>query len=63
MPDVLVFSDAGMQYETQRTADWYRNRSYGIDYNGSKRHVITTRRDGKITIDATSRQTTISTAH
>ena len=62
MPDIVVFSDAGMQYETQRTADWYRKRSYGINYKGSKRHVFTTRRDGKITIQATTRQTTINTA-
>ena len=62
MPDVVVFSDAGMQFDSQRTAAWYRNRSYGMDYNGMKRHVFTTRNDGKITIEATSRQTTIDTA-
>ena len=59
---VVIFSDAGMQYESQRTADWYRHRTSGMNYNGMKRHVFTTRRDGKITIEATSRQTTISTA-
>ncbi len=61
-PYVVIFSDAGMQYESQRTADWYRSRTYGMNYNGKKRHVFTTRRDGKITIQATPRQTTISTA-
>ena len=61
-PYVVVFSDAGMQFDSQRTAAWYRYRTYGMTYNGMKRHVFTTRRDGKISIDTTSRQTTISTA-
>ena len=61
-PKIVIFSDAGMQYDTQETAAWYRARSHGMDYNGMRRHVFTTRQDGKITIDAVPNQTTIQTA-
>ena len=62
-PEVVILSDAGMQYETQETAPWYRSRSRGIDYKGNRRHVFTTRHDGKITIEASVTGTTIGTAH
>ena len=61
-PGIVIFSDAGIQYDTQQTVAWYRNRSSGMDYNGARRHVFTTRNDGKITIDANPNQTLINTA-
>ena len=61
-PCIVIFSDAGIQYNTQQTVAWYRDRSSGIDYNGTRRHVFTTRNDGKITIDAYPNQTLINTA-
>lgn len=60
-PHVVIFSDAGMQYDTQKTAAWYRARSHGMRYNDTMRHVFTTRQNGKITIDAEPSQTTINT--
>ena len=61
-PRIVIFSDSGIQYDTQQTVAWYRNRSSGMDYNGTRRHVFTTRNDGKITIDANLNQTLINTA-
>ena len=62
MPQIFIFSDAGIQYETQDTAGWYRARTRGMNYHGKKRHVFTTRRDGKITIEAHPGEVTIHTA-
>ncbi len=58
-PDVVVFSDDERQYDSQNTDAWYRQRSHGIpDLNRlphpilgyRRRHVLTTRRDGTMTI-------------
>ena len=62
-PQIVVFSDGGMQFDTQETASWYQTRSHGMNYNGTRRHVLTTRKDGKITINAVPNQTTIQTEH
>lgn len=62
MPEIVIFSDAGIQFDTQKTANWYRKRSHGINYRGSRRHVFTTRKDGKITLEANSQETIINTA-
>ncbi|GAM96980.1 late competence protein ComEC [alpha proteobacterium U9-1i] len=60
-PDIAIFSDDAKQYETQETDSWYRHRVNGIpDYSRAPRapgvpamrHVLTTRRDGAITINA-----------
>jgi len=59
-PDVVVFSDEARQYETQNTDGWYRQRVHGIPNIDApfdartgypKRHVLTTRRDGTLTIN------------
>ncbi len=59
-PDVVVFSDAARQYETQDTDGWYRHRVRGIPNTDAPfdarsgypvRHVLTTRRDGTLTIN------------
>lgn len=62
-PQIVIFSDAGIQYDTQvTTTAWYRARVTGMDYHGKRRHVFTTRHDGKITIDAQPDRTTVATA-
>ncbi|WP_422363354.1 ComEC/Rec2 family competence protein [Pyruvatibacter mobilis] len=58
-PDVVIFSDKRRRYETQNTNSWYRRRTKGIvDRSGTEnifdpklRHVLTTRRDGTLTIN------------
>ena len=57
-PDVVVFSDDAKRYESQETDGWYRSRvngipdldtpSYPLGYR--RRHVLTTRRDGTLTL-------------
>lgn len=60
-PQIVVMSDKGIQYETQATVGWYATRSIGMDYNGEPRSVFTTRKDGRILINATPQSVTIST--
>ena len=59
-PQLVVFSDGRKQYGTQETRDWYANRTIGIPDHSRPagllglhplRKVMTTRRDGTITID------------
>ena len=52
VPDIVIFSDSGIQHDTQETASWYRERCRGIRHNGKTRQVLTTRKDGAITLDA-----------
>lgn len=61
-PNIIIFSDAGLQFDSQDTADWYRRRSRGIEFRGQRRHVFTTRHDGKITLDVQSQGSVITTA-
>ncbi len=61
-PEIVIFSDAGIQYDSQNTAAWYRHRSRGIEFRGQRRHVFTTRHDGKITLEARPQSMTINTA-
>lgn len=49
-PAIIVVSDSGIDYETQKTGPLYRKHATGIDYNGQMRRVFTTRRDGTITL-------------
>ena len=50
-PRIVIISDARKQYDTQETSNWYGNRVYGYNtIGGEKRKVLTTRKDGKITI-------------
>lgn len=62
-PELVIFSDGRKQYGTQETRDWYASRTLGVpDYTKPVgllglqpiRKVMTTRRDGTITIDVTS---------
>lgn len=47
-PIIFVISDGGIQYATQETIALYRKHASGLNYNGTQRSVITTRRDGYI---------------
>lgn len=51
-PEVVAISDSGIQYATQETVSWYRARVKGINLNGERRHVLTTRRDGRMLVQA-----------
>jgi beta-lactamase superfamily II metal-dependent hydrolase len=51
-PDLFIMSDKATEYSTQRTISWYRQRANGIMFGDGERRVLTTRRDGKITIEA-----------
>ncbi len=62
-PDVVVFSDDDIKYETQNTVEWYRQRVVGIPdltkptdvWTGQpRRRVLTTRRDGALTFNINS---------
>ena len=61
-PAVVVISDSGIEHATQDTVGWYRNRATGIDLNGERRHVLTTRQDGRVLIEATPFGTVVSVA-
>lgn len=60
-PDIVIFSDDRKKYDTQNTDAWYRQRVKGIPrvdvpadpLTGirKRRHVMTTRRDGTMTIN------------
>jgi beta-lactamase superfamily II metal-dependent hydrolase len=58
-PELVIFSDGRKQYGTQETRDWYARRTRGILDLGRPggllrqplRKVMTTRRDGTITIE------------
>ena len=47
-PEVIIVADSGKQYETQETGPLYRRHARGIDYNGERRRVFSTRHDGSI---------------
>jgi beta-lactamase superfamily II metal-dependent hydrolase len=61
-PAIVVISDSGVEFATQETVAWYRNRVTGMTLNGERRHVVTTRRDGRILIEATPTATTVNVA-
>lgn len=59
-PELIVFSDGRKQHQTQETTSWYAQRARGIpDYGRPTnaligpplRKVMTTRKDGRLTID------------
>jgi len=50
-PEIVVFSDGSIIHETQKTAGLYRQHARGIRFfDGTTRHVITTRRNGLLRI-------------
>jgi len=52
-PEIFIISDEYLQYESQETTGWYRNRARGIPVRGTSqtRYVYTTRNDGSLQID------------
>ncbi|MGU9963325.1 MAG: ComEC/Rec2 family competence protein [Candidatus Halichondribacter symbioticus] len=52
-PELIIISDGKKKYETQeKTPGWYEKKALGIKFtNGTNRSVLTTRKDGNITID------------
>ncbi|BCG97245.1 MULTISPECIES: ComEC/Rec2 family competence protein [unclassified Mesorhizobium] len=50
LPYFVVISDCGKEYATQETQRWYRERCRGIDLNGKRRRVLTTRKDGRVRV-------------
>lgn len=50
-PTAVIISDAGKQYSTQETQNWYANRVLGYKEGDIIRKVLTTRQMGTITID------------
>jgi beta-lactamase superfamily II metal-dependent hydrolase len=47
-PEIIIISDEQKQYDTQETA--YRQHASGILFAWTRRYVLTTRKDGMITI-------------
>jgi beta-lactamase superfamily II metal-dependent hydrolase len=47
-PFYVVISDKGYMYDTQKTIPFYRSVTQGGPFRGETRHVLTTRRDGRI---------------
>ena len=47
-PYYIVISDKGYMYDTQRTIPFYRRFAQGGPFRGETRHVLTTRKDGRI---------------
>lgn len=48
-PDVVIISDSEKKHATQEMVTTYGNEARGISFNGEKRYVLTTRRDGTLT--------------
>ena len=47
-PHVVVFSDGPKKHATQEEADTYASHASGVTFNGRRRYVLTTRKDGSI---------------
>lgn len=59
-PYLTLVSDKGIEHNTQNeTARLYKGR--GVDFNGEKRYVLTTRNDGTITIEVKLGECNVST--
>lgn len=48
-PEIVIISDEQMQYETQETS--YGQHATGVMFGNTRRYVLTTRKDGMITIN------------
>ena len=55
-PEIVIISDGSIKYSTQeKTTGWYEKKASGVTFrSGTKRSVLTTRKDGNITIDVSS---------
>ena len=59
-PALVVISDSGIEFSTQETVAWYCAHTQAIMLYGEKRRVLTTRRAGRILIEATAYRTTVA---
>ncbi len=57
-PYIVIVSDGAIQYDTQK--DLYSKHSNGVNFPNGKRYVLTTRRDGHISISQTIGSVNIS---
>jgi beta-lactamase superfamily II metal-dependent hydrolase len=48
-PDVIIFSDSAIAHATQDMSDKYASHAKGITFNGERRKVLSTRKDGTLT--------------
>lgn len=53
-PTVVIISDAGKQYSTQETQDWYASRVSGYMEGNLRRKILTTRQKGTIVLNVDS---------
>ena len=61
-PELIVVSDSGIDYETQKTGPLYRKHASGVNLGGETRRVLTTRRDGTITFNIRPTSVTVARA-
>lgn len=47
-PAVVVFSDSSISYVTQEMTNTYASHATGVEFNGQRRFVLTTRNDGSL---------------
>ena len=47
-PKVVVFSDSNVQHDTRAMVENYAQHAQGIFFDGEKRHVLSTRKDGSL---------------
>ena len=47
-PNGFVFSDSPIKHATQEMADIYATHASGLNFNGQRRRVLTTRKDGSL---------------
>ena len=47
-PNIIVFSDSEIKHATQEMASQYRKHAIGTMFNGTRRYILSTRKDGSI---------------
>lgn len=60
-PQLVVISDSEKVHETQEMTNTYASKASGIELNGVKRWVLTTRKDGAVRFTTTPYATTVDT--
>ncbi|WP_292353257.1 hypothetical protein [Mesorhizobium sp.] len=46
----FAISDSGREYASQDMVSWYRHRCRGVELNGERWRVLSTRKDGRVRI-------------
>ena len=52
-PEIIIISDSKIEYDTQKD-NFYAKHASGVNFPDGKRYVLTTRKDGNITIEQTA---------